>query len=147
MAGEAEFVWIGDGLQAAKEAWLDSPALTITGWLGATEIQEEFAKSDVYVSTASWEAMPLALIEAQAAGLPAVVSDVDGNNEVVVPGETGTIVSDNDNWVAAVRKMLTDPAKLRSMSHAAQLAAEARYSTKGRDYAAESLAIYSRSFK
>lgn len=45
--------------------------------------------ADIFVSASHGEGMPLTLLEAMAAGLPSVASDVVGNRDVVEDGETG----------------------------------------------------------
>ncbi|MDR6501688.1 glycosyltransferase involved in cell wall biosynthesis [Burkholderia ambifaria] len=67
---------------------------------------------DIYVQTSRWEGMPVALIEAQVAGLPAVVTDVVGNRDVVIHGVTGYIASSADEMARYVA-MLCDDLQLR----------------------------------
>jgi len=45
--------------------------------------------ADAFVLSSRWEGLPMALLEAAACGLPAVVTDVPGTREAVVDGETG----------------------------------------------------------
>lgn len=51
---------------------------------------------DIFVLTSNWEGLPNAIMEAMASGLPCVVTDVGGNGELVVDGETGYVVPPND---------------------------------------------------
>jgi glycosyltransferase involved in cell wall biosynthesis len=51
---------------------------------------------DLYVSCSLWEGLPIALIEAMACRKAIVATDVVGNNEVVVDGETGFLVPSRD---------------------------------------------------
>ncbi len=70
--------------------------------------------------TAGFEGLPLAALEAMAAGLPTILSDVGGNREALVPGETGLLVPPRDvpAFVQAVRELLADPARARRMGQA-----------------------------
>ncbi len=50
------------------------------------------SKLDAFVLPSLWEGMPLALLEAGAAGLPCVASDIPGVQEVISDGETGLLI-------------------------------------------------------
>lgn len=60
------------------------------------ELQGEFRKSGFLVLPSRVEGMSNVLLEAQAAGLPAVVSDIGGNVAVVADGENGLVVPTGD---------------------------------------------------
>ncbi|MEX5996073.1 glycosyltransferase [Providencia vermicola] len=38
---------------------------------------------DIFVLPSLWEGMPLAILEAQATGIPCIVSNIQGNNHLV----------------------------------------------------------------
>lgn len=58
---------------------------------------EEYYKSfDVFILPSRIEGLSIALLEAGAAGVPAIAFDVGGNSEIIQDGMTGYIVSDND---------------------------------------------------
>ncbi|MDI6854957.1 MAG: glycosyltransferase [Deltaproteobacteria bacterium] len=81
------------------------------------------------ISNAS-EASPSALLEAMAAGLPAVVSRVGGIAEVVVDGQTGLLVQERDPQALAraICGLLADPERLQAMGQAARRRAVAEFS-------------------
>lgn len=53
------------------------------------DIRPYLAASDVFVFPSYREGFPNVLLQAAAMELPALASDINGNNEVIVPGETG----------------------------------------------------------
>jgi glycosyltransferase involved in cell wall biosynthesis len=76
---------------------------------------------DVYVLPSSWEALPIALLEAQACGVPQVATDVGGTGEVVVPA-TGRLVPPHDPaaLAAATIALLRDPERRAAMARASR---------------------------
>ena len=65
--------------------------------------------------------MPVALIEAQLAGIPVIGCDVGSVREVVADGETGFIHPKVDSgYIESLRKLLGDKALLSAMSKAAR---------------------------
>lgn len=50
------------------------------------------AASDLFVLPSLWEGLPLVLLEAAAAGLATVATDVGGTQELMVNGETGMLI-------------------------------------------------------
>ncbi|MGV8038522.1 MAG: glycosyltransferase [Thermoanaerobaculaceae bacterium] len=85
------------------------------------EPQSFYASADIFALPSRIEGMPNALMEAQLFGLPAVTSAGGGSAEVVVDGETAFVVPVGDEaaFVAALRRLLTDPALRRAMGEAA----------------------------
>ncbi|GKS58904.1 hypothetical protein YTPLAS18_24310 [Nitrospira sp.] len=56
------------------------------------DVRSYLHRADLFVLSSEKEGLPLALLEAMACGIPAVVSEVGGTGEVVVHGETGLLV-------------------------------------------------------
>jgi glycosyltransferase involved in cell wall biosynthesis len=88
-------VLVGDGperksLEArTHELGLDG----IVSFLGERpDVERLLPGMDVFVLSSREEGIPNALLEAMAAGRPAVVTDVGGNREVLTDGDTGWIV-------------------------------------------------------
>jgi glycosyltransferase involved in cell wall biosynthesis len=84
-------------------------------WGVRSDIPSLMNASDAFVMSSSWEGLPLALIEAQACGLPAVVTDVGGNAEIVVKEETGFIVppKNPDALAEAMLRLMALPVEMR----------------------------------
>ena len=56
--------------------------ISVAGSLTDGELQEELARADIYVLPSHYEGMPLSTLEAAAAGLPCIVSDIPGHAEI-----------------------------------------------------------------
>jgi glycosyltransferase involved in cell wall biosynthesis len=66
------------------------------------------AAADAYVMSSAWEGMPMVLLEAAAAGLPIVATEVGGNREVVLDGESGFLVPPRDEAALAAAMLRLD---------------------------------------
>jgi glycosyltransferase involved in cell wall biosynthesis len=78
------------------------------GRLSGQPLLDELAKGEVFVSSSDKEGMPLSLMEAMAAGLPVVSTDVGGSRELV--GEAGLLVEPGEAALAAgIDLLCTDP--------------------------------------
>lgn len=65
---------------------------TIT-WLGLrSDVPSLLAAADGLVMSSAWEGLPMILLEASAAGVPVVTTDVGGNREIVDNGASGYLV-------------------------------------------------------
>ena len=74
------------------------------------------------------EVLPMFLIEASAAGLPIVCSDIPGNREIVSDGETGRVVAGGtEAYAEAVLEILHDASLARRVALAAQQRARERF--------------------
>jgi glycosyltransferase involved in cell wall biosynthesis len=78
------------------------------------------AAADIFVFPTLAEGLSGALIEAMAAGLPCVTTDISGNRELVQHGETGLLVppSNSSALAAALRNLLENPAEARRLGEA-----------------------------
>jgi glycosyltransferase involved in cell wall biosynthesis len=126
----AYFVWLGDGDLRADLVvdGVHSAVVRIAGWLPRVLVYAELAAADIFVLPSLWEGMPLALIEAQAAGLPAVVSDVVGNRDVVINGETGFVCHTDLELLQKTRLLIEDAGLRWRMGQAARDMAAERFS-------------------
>lgn len=125
----ARFVWLGDG-DLARELKVDTlPNLQLTGWFCRTKVIKQLAEADIFLMPSLWEGMPLALIEAQAAGVPAVVSNVVGCKDVVQHGVTGFVCNTDDELCKRTQQLINDASLRQHMGDNAAKVARMRFST------------------
>ncbi|MGC5220990.1 glycosyltransferase [Micromonospora sp. DT81.3] len=116
LGDRADFVWIGDGPREGRERWMGDAPVRLTGWLSHEDVIAQLAASDIFLFPTRWEGMPISLMEAQVMGLPAVATDIVGNRDVVLSGETGYLCSDVPDLIAAVSSLVDDPLERSRMS-------------------------------
>jgi len=84
------------------------------------DVRPFLRRSRVFVLSSLWEGLPYTIIEAMAARLPVVSTDVGGCRELVIDGETGRLVPARDPaaLAAAMRALWRDDALRESMGKA-----------------------------
>ena len=100
-------------------------------WLGGLEDVAEFLRGlDLFVLVAEPAGCPNASLEAMAAGLPVVATDVGGMAEQVESGVTGLLVgrADADELAAAVVEAARDPIRRTAWGEAGRRRAAERFS-------------------
>jgi glycosyltransferase involved in cell wall biosynthesis len=87
-------------------------AATLLGRREPSEMPLAYASADVFCLPSWWEAMPLSVLEAMAASLPVVASDVGDVHRCVTAGETGYLVGPQSpsDLAAALKPLLLDTA-------------------------------------
>jgi glycosyltransferase involved in cell wall biosynthesis len=124
-APDVRFVLLGDGplradLEAQAAALGISDKVIFAGF--RPDVPDVLAASDVFVLSSLWEGMPVALLEAMAAGCTAVATDVGGVAQVLQNEVTGLLVPPGDPaaLAAALLRCITDPAYARQLGAAGQ---------------------------
>lgn len=78
-----------DELKAQAEAMGIGHKVYFTGYLNAKEVQKMYKCADIAVFPSTYEPFGIVALEAMLAGVPTVVSDVGGLNEIIEHGVTG----------------------------------------------------------
>ena len=86
------------------------PEAFFTGYLTGKDLAAAYASADIFVFTSTTDTFGNVIIEAQASGVPVVVSDSGGPKELVTENETGLITKshDVDDFVRAIRTLVVD---------------------------------------
>lgn len=100
------------------------------GAVGPERLMALYLGADILVWPAINEAYGMALLEAQAAGLPVVAGDAGGVPDIVTDGETGLLSPEGDTagFAANLDRLLDDPDRARRMGAAAQAQANRMHS-------------------
>ena len=102
--------------------------LKILGWQDAKSI---LPIADIFLSTSENEGMPIALIEAQLAGIPVVATNVGSVPEVVLHNKSGIICSkSNDDLIVVIKKLAQSKALRTKFGKAGRVHALKRFSEK-----------------
>lgn len=117
-----------DPLRPETVAEIDrNPAIEAVG--NQSDVRPWFASSDCAVLASYREGFPNVVIEAGAMGLPQIVTDINGANEIIVEGRNGTIIPPRsaDALHSAMRRMLSDKDWRRQLAANARRMIASRY--------------------
>lgn len=124
----ANFLWVGEGDLVTTLIEGSPQNLKLTGWVTRNEVSKHLGMADIFLMPSLWEGMPMALIEAQAAGVPAVVSNSLGCDDVVEDGVTGFICSTDEDLCLRTRQLIIDTSLRKRMGANAAKMAGIRFS-------------------
>jgi glycosyltransferase involved in cell wall biosynthesis len=120
----------GDGpVRPAVEA-AAGPSIRMLGRLSPDDVRTAMERAAALVVPSTWyEAFPVTVLEAYAAGLPVVASRLGSLAEVVLDGETGRLFAPGDptDLSSTLASALADRRALAGMGLASRLLYEARY--------------------
>lgn len=129
---DVALVVAGDGpyLADMKQALKGSGSF-FPGYQNDAELAALYAGADLFVFPSRTDTLGQVVMEAQACGLPAIVSNSGGPRELVGDGITGLVIEGNNAecWCAAIEKLLNDDPLRTRMARAAA----ARMSRRGLD--------------
>src|SRR5438128_1412502 len=98
------------------------PEAFFTGYLTGTELATAYASADIFVFPSTTDTFGNVILEAQACGVPVIVSDSGGPKELVEDGMNGLITRSRDveDFARAIRALVTDPALRERMGRFAR---------------------------
>ena len=112
---EVHVVIVGEGPErAALQSFIDDRHLASRVHLVGrqADVARWMKAAALFVLPSRWEGMPNVVLEAMAAGLPIIASDVEGVRELITPDVTGCIVPPHSatDLMRAIADLLADPA-------------------------------------
>lgn len=129
LRAELHLVVVGDGpyLNEMREKLAGYP-VTFTGYLEGEELAQCYASSDVFVFPSSTDTFGNVVLEAQASGLPVIVTDFGGPCENLIEDKTGLIVEagNADAMARAILRLSDHPELLQYMKLSARTYTEKR---------------------
>jgi Glycosyltransferase len=124
---------VGDGpdkektSRLVKEHGLED-VIAIMGF--RNDVPDILSCSDIFVLPSLNEGFPFSIVEAMAAGLPVIATDVGGNAEAVIDGETGRVIPPSDVTALsdAMVELIADAEKRMHMGLRGKLRADSEFS-------------------
>ena len=97
-----------------------------------SDVRPYLAASNALVFPSYREGFPNVVLEAGALGLPSIVTDINGSNEIILPGENGEIIPPKDEQALyqKMKEWVEQPEKVAAMAGNARRLVESRYEQK-----------------
>ncbi len=120
-------IFVGDGPYRAEMERL-LPDAIFTGVLSGMDLATAYASADFFVFPSTTDTFGNVILEAQASGLPTIVSDVGGPRDLVRDGKDGFVTRafDAEQIAGRVNELATDAELRTRMAKAARAAVESR---------------------
>lgn len=128
-------VFVGDGaerslIEARLSAWEDGERARVLLAGNRDSMMPVYAACDIVLSSSRAEGMPVALIEAGAAGLPVIATPVGGVPELVVNGETGRLAEEPQGLARALVELASHEGLRIAMGRAGRARVRDRHSAR-----------------
>jgi glycosyltransferase involved in cell wall biosynthesis len=108
--GFLKFKIAGDGpyLKHLKDKTGKIDGLSFLGRVKRKHLVSEYLDSDLLLFPSNTDTFGMVVLEAQACGLPAIVSNIGGPQDIVINDKTGNVISaDNlDGWIDKIREYI-----------------------------------------
>ncbi len=114
-----EFLIVGDG---NERKWLEENMKTavFTGFLEGEKLSESYANMDIFVFPSETDAFGNVIQEANASGVPSLVTDQGGPKFIVRHGETGFVCKNFQEFVNYSLELMHNREKLLKMKEASR---------------------------
>lgn len=122
---EVRFLIVGDGPHRASLQRDLGDRAEFTGTLSGEPLGVAYRRADLFVFPSQHDTFGQVVMEAMATGLPVVVTDKGGPQELVEDGVTG-FVADDAAFIPRVKDLVSSPELRARMGRAARMAAERR---------------------
>lgn len=128
-------VVIGDGpmrlaLESLAQRYRVADRVLFLGDVPRDHVPGYLRQAELFVLNSTYEGLPHTVLEAMAAGVPVIATDVGGTGELVTDGATGRLVPPGDETALrrAIQETLTDTEGARRMAERAQAGLKDRFS-------------------
>ncbi len=113
-----------------EKAIQEHPAIRFMGF--QPDVRPFLVASDALVLPSYREGFPNVVLQAGAMGLPSIVTDINGSNEIILPNENGVIIpsKDEEALYRAMENFLLHPEKVQCMAEKARPLIASRYDRK-----------------
>ena len=103
--------------------------VTFFGQLNTNEVNSVLLRSKIYLNLSDHEGLSFSLLEAMSCGLPSIVSNIQGNTDIISNGLDGIVVNVNDEnqLVNAIKTLIDSPSKRLEYGRAARFKIESEY--------------------
>ena len=117
-------------LPETEKAIQEHPAISFVGL--QPDVRPFLAASDALVFPSYREGFPNVVLQAGAMGLPSIVTDINGCNEIIIPNENGVIIPSKNEEVLyqAMESFLVNPGEVKRMARNARSMIASRYDQK-----------------
>ncbi|MGD9279809.1 MAG: glycosyltransferase [Desulfobacterales bacterium] len=127
---DIQLIIVGDGPYLAEmQDELSGTSCFFTGYLEKDDLATVYASCDIFIYPSTTDAFGQVVLEAQASGLPVIVTDRGGPQENIIAGKTGLAAKGDDvcSMVDAMHFLIANPKIIRAMSRAARQYMEERF--------------------
>ncbi|MGH9897805.1 MAG: glycosyltransferase [Pyrinomonadaceae bacterium] len=126
LLAEVEKALVGDGItnfrftivgEGSERTWLEQNMrfADFAGVLTGEALARAYANMDLFLFPSRTDTFGNVILEAMASGVPAVVTSDGGPKYIVQNGVTGMITDDDQAFISAVKRLISDQERLRQM--------------------------------